>query len=271
MDCKKFQEYLSAFVDDQVDDQIKIDAQNHINVCNSCFFDYKIELLVKKVVSTRFKKISCPEQIKNRIILSLVHKKSLKDKFVEIFDLLINNKKLGISFALGLLAILSVLIYHPFKNPDEKYYAEFAEMIYENCKNLRNHKYPEKTIFASNNEQASQFISANGIENPIMPKTDWQVAVAGIEKQNDCVIAHLLFKCEVDTVYMMECQVDALRSTKFYDLFQKVHNDLRNKSFVKINHENCSIIFRLEKNTLMTYAMRSDNHHSLEELLASLE
>jgi hypothetical protein len=271
MDCKKFQEYLSAFVDDQVDDQIKIDAQNHINVCNSCFFDYKIELLVKKVVSTKFKKISCPEQIKTKIISSLAHKKSLKNKFAEIFNSLIRIKKLVISFALELILILSFLIYQSFKNPEEKYYKEFAAIVYENCKSLRSHKYPEKTIFVSNNEQATQFILANGIKNPIMPKTDWQVAVVGIEEQNDCVIAHLLFKCEVDTVYMMECQVDALRSTKYYELFQKIQHDLRNKSFVKIDHEDCSIIFRLEKNTLMTYAMHSDNHHSFEELITSLE
>ncbi|MGB9663468.1 MAG: hypothetical protein ACPL25_00920 [Ignavibacteria bacterium] len=271
MDCKKFQEYLSAFVDDQIDEQIKIDAQNHISVCNSCFFDYKIELLVKKVVSTKFRKVSCPEHIKNKIISSLVHRKSPKGKITEIFDSIIQTKKFRISFAIGLIVIISILIFQPFKSPEEKYYQQFAAMVYENCKNLRNHKYPEKTIFTSDNEQAIQFIFANGIKNPVMPKTDWKVAVAGIEEQNNCLLAHFLFKCEVDTVYMMECEVDALRFTNYYDLFQKIHDDLRKKSFVKVDHENCSIIFRLEKNVLMTYAMRSDNHHTFEELIASLE
>ena len=277
MNCKEFQEYISAFVDNQIDEQTKKQAQNHINICSLCYFDYKIELLAKKIVATKFQKAVCPESLRVKILESLAYNKNLasqksfQDKFVELFQKIFINKKVRISFALGLILIFSILVFNPFKSPEEKYYKEFALSVYENCKNLRNHKYPVKTIFTSNPEQVSQFIFSNGIKNPIMPKTDWIVTVAGIEEENNCVLAHMLFKCEEDTVYMMQCEVDALRNTRYYHLFQKIHNDLKNKTFVKVDHGDCTIIFRLENDVLMTYAMSSHNNHAFEELITSLK
>lgn len=271
MNCKEFQDYLSAFVDNQIDNEIKLQAQNHLSICPSCFFDYNVELLVKKVVSEKFKKAVCPDHLRNSIIEKLAYKRSIKDL---IFDWLVNileRKSFKISFALGLILIMSFLVFNPFANTEEKYYKEFAAAVYENCKNMRNSRYPDKTIFTSNNETVAQFILSNGIKKPVMPKTDWQVAVASIEEQNNCVLAHFLFKCEVDTVYMMECEVDNLRYSNYSNLFYKIHDDLRKKSFVKVDHKDCSVIFRLENNILTVYAMRSDNHHSFEELIASLE
>ena len=277
MDCKEFQEYVSAFVDNQIDEQKKHNAQEHIGICQSCFFDYKIETLAKKIVSNKFQKVTCPESLRIKILESLVYnknfisQKSFKDQLIELIQNIFTKRKVRLSFAFGLILIFALLIFNPFKSSEEKFYQEFAASVYENCKNLRNHKFPAKTIFTTNPDQVAQFIFSNGIKNPVMPKTDWTVTVAGVEENNSCVLAHLLFKCEEDTVYMMQCEIDALRNTKYYDLFQKIHNDLKQKSFVKVDHGNCSIIFRLENDVLMTYAMSSHNHHAFEELIASLK
>jgi len=271
MDCKEFQEQISAFVDNQVDEKIKLEAESHINICPSCYFDYKIETLVKNIISTKFKKATCSEQLKSKIIERLASQKSLKDKLIDAIESLYTSKGLRVAFALGLIIIFYLLIFNPLKSTEEKYYKELGVAIYDNCKNLRNHKYPEKAIFTSNHEQIMQFVFSNGIKNPIMPKTNWAVVFAGIEEENESILAHFLFNCEADTIYMMECEVDALRYTRYYNSFQKIHNDLRKKSFVKVDHGNCLIIFRLEENLLMTYAIPSHNHRAFEELIASLE
>lgn len=271
MDCKEFQEYISPLVDNQIDEQKRKEAEEHLNKCTSCFFDYKIELLVKRIVSFRFQKSVCPEVVKNQIIFSLVSKRSLHEQVVNYLRLIFVNKYLKASLAIGVLVIFALLVFNPFSNDKEKYYQEFAAVIYRNCIELRNHNFPEKTIFSSNLSTVMNFISANGVSNPKVPKTDWTVLAAGMENYNDYYAAHLLFKCEDDTVYLMECNVDKIYQSSYLNIFERIHKDLIKNKYVKLNHNDCLIVLRIEGDLLMAYAMKADNLHPWEELVASLE
>ncbi len=271
MDCKEFQEYISALVDNQIDDIKRKEAEEHLSRCALCFFDYKIENLVKKIVSFKFHKSPCPEVLKNQIIFSLVSKRSFSEQLLGYIKLLLANKYLKTSLAIGVLLIAAILLIKPSENGNEKYYSELATVIYQNCKELKNHNYPEKTIFTTNPVIVQNFISANGISNPKMPKTDWVVLAAGIENYDEYYAAHLLFKCEEDTVYMMECDVDKLYKSGYLHFFKEIHNDLEKQKFVKIDYNDFSIVFRLEDNVLMAFSINSNNQHAFEELIASLD
>lgn len=269
MDCKEFQKYISSLVDDQIDEQKRTEAEEHLNKCPSCYFDYKIESLVKKIVSLRFHKSTCPEVIKNQIIFKLAKKTNFSTSLVEQLRSLIKSKIIRLSFAFGVLIIFSIFYFDLFKSNNENYYQRFASVVYQNCQELRKHNFPEKSIFSSNPEIVMNFISANGISKPVMPKTDWLVLAAGIESYNDYHAAHILFKCEDDTVYMMECEIDRLKHSGYLEFFDKIHQDLKKKKFVKVGYNNCLIVFRLEENVLTAFAMNSEN--PFEELIASLE
>lgn len=270
MDCKEFQEYISPLVDNQIDETKKIEAEEHIKVCPSCYFDFKVESSIKNLVSERYQRATCPEYLKNQIILTLASQPSFIELFIESIKNLFARKYIRFSFALGVLLIVFFIFYNPFERT-EKYYNELASLVYQNCLELRNHKFPEKTIFASNPEVVMNFISANGIQNPKMPKTDWKILAAGIESYNDYRAAHFLFQCEKDTVYMMECELENIYKTGYLSYIKKIHKDLANKKFVKVDHGNCSIILRMENGILMAFAMSADNKHSFEELIASLD
>lgn len=271
MDCKEFQEYVSALVDNQIDELKRIEAEEHLSRCTLCFFDYKIESLVKKIVSFKFHKSPCPEVVKNQIIFSLIAKKSFSEQLLGYIKLILINKYFKISFAIVVLFIPILLLLNPFENPKAKYYNELAAIIYQNNKELRAHNFPEKTIFSSNPTMVLNFISANGISKPKMPKTDWIVLAAGIESYNNYYAAHLLFKCEDDTVYMMECDANKIYESGYLGFFKKIHKDLERQKFVKVDHNGCSIVLRLEDDVLMAFAINSHNHHAFEELIASLE
>lgn len=271
MDCKEFQEYISPLVDDQIDDLKRNEAENHLSNCISCCFDFKIEKITKNIVNSRFQKSTCPEFLKNQIILNLVSQRSFFEQAINYIKDLLNKKYFRISFALSVLVLAFLLVFNPFEDQKEKYYQEFASIIYQNCKELRNHKFPEKTIISSNPEVVLKFISANGISNPKMPRTGWMIVAAGIESYNDYNAAHLLFKCEQDTIYMMECELEKVYKSGYLSFVKKIHKDLEQQKFVKVDHEGCSIIFRVENGVLMAFAMSSDNRDSYEELIASLD
>lgn len=271
MDCKEFQEYISPLVDNQIDEIKKIEAEKHIKLCPSCYFDFKVESSIKNLVAKRFQRASCPEYLKNQIILRLAHQPTITERLIESLKNIFASKYFRISFALGVILIAFLVLYNPFERNKEKYYNEFASLVYQNCLELRNHKFPEKTIFASNPEVVINFISANGIQNPKMPKTDWKILAAGIESYNDYRAAHFLFQCEKDTVYMMECELENILKTGYLSYIKKIHNDLAKKKFVKVDHGDCWIILRMENGILMAFAMSADNKHSYEELIASLD
>ncbi len=222
-------------------------------------------------MSFRFQKIRLSRGCKNQIIFSLVSKRSFSEQLSNFLRLIFINKYFKTAFALVIILILTLLVFNPFTDAEEKYYQEFAAVIYQNCKELRNHNFPEKTIFTTNSSRVINFLSANGILNPKMPKTDWKVLAAGIENYNNYYAAHLLFKCEEDTVYLMECDVDKIYHSGYLNFFEKIHKDLSKQKFVKLKHQDCLIILRIEDGLLMAYAMNSNNLHSFEELIASLD
>ncbi|MCX8056435.1 MAG: zf-HC2 domain-containing protein [Ignavibacteria bacterium] len=271
MDCKEFQEYISPYVDNQIDSVKKNEIEEHLKICSSCFFDFKVESLAKRIVTFRFQKATCPEAIRNQIIFNLASQRSFSSKVINYIKVLFANKTIRYAIAFGVLLIGFLIFYNPFENQKEKYYYELAKIVYQNCKEIRNHNFPEKTIFASSHDVVMNFISSNGIKNPKMPKTQWSIIAAGIENYQNYQAAHLLFKCENDTIYMMECEMDKISHSGYLNFVKEIHKDLAKKKFFKVDHEGCSIILRLENGVLMAFAMSSDNKHSMNELIASLD
>lgn len=54
MECKQFQKIVTPQqVDDQIDKDERKDAQYHLSKCLSCFYDYRIESLIKTIVQTK--------------------------------------------------------------------------------------------------------------------------------------------------------------------------------------------------------------------------
>lgn len=272
MDCKEFQQYISPLVDNQIDDTKKLEAEKHLQECFSCFFDFKIESLVKKIVSFKFYKANCPEILKNQIIYSLVAQRRFSERILSNLKLFFFSKYLRFAFAIGLILILSITLFKPFENNNKKKnYKEFAVVVYNNCKELKNHNFPEKTIFTNNNEVVKKFISLNGILTPKMPNTDWKIIAAGIESFDNFHAAHLLFQCEEDTVYLMEFDINKAKYSGYLNFINKIYSDLKDKKFIKLTYSEYLIVLRIEENILMAYAINANNQHPYEELIASLE
>ncbi len=271
MDCKEFQDYISPLVDDQISEDKKREAEKHIERCPGCYFDFKIESLVKKLVSQKVYKAQCPQYLRNKILLKLTKSESVIYKAKEIFKYLYTRKSFQLTFSIILIIILVLIFDSPFENNKEKYYEELIAVVYNNSKELRSHNFPEKTIFTSDHDLVVNFISANGIKTPRMPKTDWQILAAGIESHDKFASAHLLFECEEDTVYMMEFETTKAKYSVYLNFINKLKKDLAGKKFVKFYHSDCLLIFRLEDEIFEAYAMRANNTHAFEELIASLD
>ncbi len=271
MDCKEFQQYISPLVDNQIDENKRIEAEKHLQQCPSCFFDFKIESIVKKIVSFKFVKTACPDVLKKQIVFSLVSQEGFFERLLSYLKIIFFSKYLRLSFAIGLILLLSIIISNPFKKDKEKYYKEFASVVYQNCRELKNHNFPEKTIFTTNHDVVKKFISSNGILTPKMPNTDWSIIAAGIESFDKFHAAHLLFKCEEDTVYLMEFDINKAKYSGYLNFVNEIYSDLKSKKYLELNFYDYIIILRIEENILMAYAINAHNRHPHEELISSLE
>lgn len=267
MDCKQFQEVISALVDNELNDDEKKEAKAHLKKCFHCFFDYKVESIIKFIVRFRFKKSTCPESLKNQIASQLISQTETKLSIYEKIFKLIDQPK--IRYAIAVILIFSGISYLLIKSNSER--ESILKLIHEKYHSTKNHNLPEKTIFTSEHETVKQFLSGNGILNPSLPKTDWEILIAGIDNFNNFPLAQLLFQCEDDTVYLME-----IDEAKFNQFFQQSTGKnflekLKSKKFLKYEYESCLIIFHHDNNKILVYAMDKNNDHALEELVASLE
>lgn len=267
MDCKQFQKVISALVDNELNEDEKKEAQVHLKKCLHCFFDYKVESIIKYLVKFRFKKSTCPESLKNQIASQLVSQTYPKLSIYKKIYNLINQPK--IRYAIPLVLILSGISYLLIQGNSES--ELFLKLVHEKYHNIKNHNFPEKTIFTSDYESVKQFLSANGILNPALPITDWKILIAGVDNFNNLPLAYLLFQCEDDTVYFMEIDDD-----RFDQLFQQLTGKnflekLKTKKFLKYKYESCLIVLHHDNNKILVYTMDKNNEHAFEELVASLE
>lgn len=267
MDCKQFQEIISALVDNELNEDEKNEAQAHLKKCLHCFFDYKIESIIKYLVKFRFKKSKCPESLKNQIANQLISQTASKVSVYEkIYNLILQPK---IRYAIAFILIFSGISYFLINQTSDD--MPFVRMIDENYHKIKSLNLPEKTIFISNPETVKQFLSNNGILNPSLPKTDWKILSAGIEHHNNYPIAHLLFQCEKDTVYLMEIDKET-----FYKLFKdpvnkKLQDKIKKNKYISYMHHSCIMILHSSGNKILIYAMDKNNDHAMEELIASIE
>lgn len=267
MDCRQFQEVISALVDNELNEDEKKEAQAHLKKCLHCFFDYKVESFIKYLVEFRFKKSTCPESLKNQIATQLISQTAPKvSVYKKIYNLILQSK---IRYAIAFILIFSGISYFLInRNSDDM---PFVRMIDENYHKIKSHNFPEKTIVISDPETVKQFLSANGILNPSLPKTDWKILSAGVEHYNNFPIAHLLFQCEFDTVYLMEIDYETFEYLSKDLVNKKVYDKIMKNKYISFDHNFCKIIFHYNQNKILIYAMDTNNDHAMEELIASIE
>ncbi len=267
MDCKQFQEVIPALVDNELNEDEVKEAQAHLKKCFYCFFDYKVESIIKYLVRFRFKKSTCPESLRNQIASQLISQTGPKLSIYKKIFKLINKSK--IRYAIAVILIFSGISYLLIQSNSE--IESILKLVHKKYNITKNHNLPEKTIFTSEHERVKQFLSANGILNPSLPKTDWKILIVGIDNFNNFTLAHFLFQCEDDTVYLMEIDED-----KFNQFFQQSAGKiflekLKSKKFLRYEYESCLFVFHQDDNKILVYAMDKNNDHALEELVASLK
>lgn len=274
MDCKEVQEKISPFIDGEISQSEKQALEKHILICNSCFFDFRIESFIKKLVSLKYKREEVPELLTRKIINQIQFERKSKKSFLYYLTNVFKSYRVGIAWAMVIMIASLILINRVFLQPTavkEEQPSKMVEIILLNYQKIKSNQFPQSSVFSSNTSDVLKFIQDHGFPNPVLPETDWKLIGAGIEKLESMNIVHFLYECNNDDIYVMEMDVNQFKQKNKSVVLNSLFEQMKNNKYIIIGRDSCKVVVTLKGATLVSHVIRHENKEAFDELIAALE
>ena len=128
MDCKKFQEYLYSFLDGEIDENFKLEMEQHISSCPMCSLEIEKERKFGHVLKTHLIKEKAPFALREAVVEQLERNKR------KFFWKYVFARQVAPSFAL--LAIVFVVLFNSRPHGDNTF-PVFSEAVENHLEYLR--------------------------------------------------------------------------------------------------------------------------------------
>lgn len=190
MDCKDFQLYGSAYIDNMLSKEEELDFKNHIKKCTACKIAFEnLKIVVES--TNMIEKVELPGDFSNELHEKLQSVKKYKPKST----LLSKSKILSSVAAMLLILVLSLSLANIFLNYKKgtDFYAEIDDAVQEK-KNINiygaSDETEKKTLGKTDNEEPITDLRTapaddNKIKGNIPEKAQEDVAESSKEKNNE--------------------------------------------------------------------------------------
>ncbi|MBU2446907.1 MAG: zf-HC2 domain-containing protein [Bacteroidetes bacterium] len=271
INCKDFHDKVTPFIDSELEKEKRTEVEEHAGRCTDCNKDLVIEKRVKKVVHDKTPLEKTPFELRYKIIKRL----SNRLIFFRIKKFVIWLFKRPI-MSIAAAAILIFIIYIGFfrdTSPDfvsENFNSNvFAQSIIS-FQNAKVHRYPSKTILNSDQEVVRQFLAANGFKGPVFPKTNWKLFGAGVNQLNSVTIAHLMYKCDDNIVYIYQAPCNAILREKKLFLPETLLKNVVDNDYNVIETDSCTAVLSIIDGTFMSFVMDKNSEYIVSDLIKSI-
>lgn len=126
MDCQKIKEYLSPFIDGELEAEISLSVKEHISACPLCNLELEEEKKIDSFIRYNFPKENAPYELKERILSSI--EESEERKRGRVVRHILEPALAGI-----VLSFLSIILFSLLSRP----FPVFSETIKEHIQSLQ--------------------------------------------------------------------------------------------------------------------------------------
>jgi mycothiol system anti-sigma-R factor len=271
INCKDFRGNVTPFIDNELEKEKRTEVEEHAGRCTDCNKDLVIEKSVKKIVQDKTPVEKTPAELKNKILKKLSNRLILF-RVKEYLIWILNRPALSIATA----AILVVVIYLGFfrdSSPDfvsENFSSNVFAQSIVNFQNAKAHRYPSRIILNNDHKAVKQFLAANGFKAPVFPNTNWDLVGAGVNQLNEVTIAHFIYKCGNDIVFIYQTPCSAILKDKKLFLSEHLLRNVADRNYKVVKTDSCTVVLTVIEETFMSFVMDKNSDYIVSELIKSI-
>ncbi|MEK9137911.1 MAG: zf-HC2 domain-containing protein [Bacteroidota bacterium] len=274
MDCRRFQDLISAAVDLQLSEGELMAFREHGRKCPPCWYEYEAESATKSVVRMRARRVNTPAHVAQRITESLSQETTAPrvGRLAEFFHRPFVRPAIGL--ALGFAAVFIFIKEPTTNNPTSR--AAFAsnDVILQSLTNYRGVVNGEiKTQLVSGERDRMEEFFAGITDYAVhLPRRKDCRLIGGVQNEHaGTKLAHLVYKHEDEVVYIYQaCLATVMEGEKLGlpaaakdDLartgwFAQTESDGRTVVLWKKGKALCAAVARMSKEDLIACLASGD-------------
>lgn len=258
-------ELITAFIDNEMrDDSLKEEIRHLIDTDKEYWFEYQVQLLVKRIAKEKYKKSSAPGHLKIRILNQIALDQKIYEPHKETSIWAGLFSKPAFSFATAILIVVSIVLILFNRTPQQP--PEISEeqltpdnMFYQAENNfeaiVQGKLSPQ--LLTGDPEKIKSFFESSGVKYSALVPTfaEWSLIGAVVSEDKGEKFAHhvyagkkgeIVYVFQVDESYLKSREIISLNDNLLQYLeqgncFVKTEKD-KVLLFKKINHNICAVV-----------------------------
>lgn len=259
---------ITDLVDNEITDElIKKEVEELCAGDRNLMFDFRVQKLMKNLVSERCKKVAAPDKLRNKILkqISPVQEKNKLSFFENIFY--------RPAFAFGIIIFITIVTIFYMSNKTaevtEKIFAleQFGEdnmyvQAKNNFKSITEGKLAPQLV-SDNPNQIDKFFKENGVKysTKIPVYSQWNLLGAVVSEDNGEKFAHHVYANENGKlVYVFQVEEIYIEKHKILKLSKDLIQYLNEGNCYKFSEENTTIILSKSENKIFAVVTNEDSN-----------
>jgi mycothiol system anti-sigma-R factor len=261
VECKKFQEQITAAVDDALTEQERQELDAHLRQCPACTSSYAAEAATRSLLKTRCKRMRAPGHVLHTITMQLdAEPLEERSRFKELLGSIYFRP--AIAFAFACMAIVFLV------NNDSIKRTNVMKQAFSNYRAvLRGEIKPQ--MLSSNVEQVQRFFSGKTEFPAFVPTMNGCTLVGGVVNEvSGKTLAHVVFNHHgSELVYVYEACWETVQQGELFHLSKEIQDQVRSgEPYVATDAQGCTVVLWQKNKTLCSAVAKLDQ----ETLLACL-
>ncbi len=259
-------ELITAYIDNEISDQnLLIQIKDQIESDPSLKYEYQVQSLCKKIVTSKVKKIPAPESLRNRILSEIKPKENIqKKKNNLILDFFYRP---SFSFATAMIIVIAIVLITINRsnvnrvpeiditklNPENM----FFQAVNNYSSILKGQLTPQ--FLSNNSKEICNYFSTNGVNySTIVPEfKEWKLLGAVISEDKGTKLAHHVYVGDKNQIIYV-FQVDETYINKLLELDSQLINYLDDGNCYSKMYNGNLVLFSKMKNNIVAVIANND-------------
>lgn len=255
MQCKEFSEYISPFIDGELDGAIESSFRQHLEACPRCRNEAELERITKNLVGHRLPRLYAPDKL-----VASIHQKLAGDTAVSfsvkgLTTSLLQQLTWRTVFAIGAAAVIIFLLtLIPFRTHRSHAQPEDSSIINQTYNNFDGILDGKMTGEVSSEDPAvvRTFLSSR-VNFPLtVPSPKNCKLISGGHSHYKCAnLVHLLYQNDKGLIYLYQTSLRAINDERVLGIPAEVTRELRQTGWhVESHRPDCCLIMWIADSTI---------------------
>jgi len=270
--CKEFAEYISPFVDGELEGTIEPSFRQHLEACPPCRNEAELERITKNLLGHRLPRLYAPDELLASVHKQVVSEGPAPSALAALFTGLLEQLTWRTVFAIGGAAVIIFLLtfipfrtHRPHAQPDDN---SVINQTYNNFDGVLDGKLTAEV--SSDDPAVVRAFLSSRVNFPlkVLNPKDARL-VSGAHSHYKCAnLVHLLYKNDKGLIYLYEASLREISDKGVLGVTPEITSELRQTGWhVESHRPDCGLIMWIVDSTVCCAVGDMDKN----QLLASFK